>query len=355
MPCKPQKARRLIEGKVAKPIWSNFGLMGIQLLFPTSENIQKTVVAIDAGTKFEGLSLIAGKENLLNVMWLLPDKKVITKKKETQRELRRARRWRNCRRRPARFNNRIRSKGWIAPSQLVVVNSRLKAITELFKYYPITFVGFEDVKFNHKAKRWGKNFSTVEIGKTKIKDYLKGFVGNNIVYFKGSDTQDIRKKLSLPKLSDKSAQKFSSHCVDSFCMAVNLVGDYNIVPNRSMIIVDDTYRPQRRKLFDTEPASGDYLKKLKVSFNRGTFSGKVKEGGYFARYSSGNYRGVRKGSICSKGQVVGGTGKNTLYVKEFGEMFNSKGNKVLQRAVSLNSIHWYSKQFKTRHIGDAND
>jgi len=352
MPCKPQKARKLLQGKVAKVMWNKFGMMGIQMLFPTAENLQKTVFAIDGGTKFEGVSLIIGKENLLNVMWLLPNKKTITQKLDKRRELRRARRWRNCRRRQARFDNRVRSSGWIAPSQLVVVNSRLKLIKEFFRCYPISIVGFEDVKFNHRDKHYGKNFSTMEIGKTKIKNYLKSFVGENIVYFNGYETQDVRKKLNLPKVNDKSAQKFSSHCVDSFCMAVNIINDYSITPNRSIIIVDDTYRSQRRKLFDSEPASGNYLEKLKQSYLKGNFSGKIKAGGYFAKYSEGNFKSIRKGSMSNVGQIIGGT-KNTLYVKEFDEMINSKGKKVLQRTIPLKNVIWYSKQFKTKFIGEG--
>jgi hypothetical protein len=354
MPCKPNKARKLICGRVAKPIWNKFGIMGIQLLIPTAENIQEAVLAIDGGTKFEGLSLVIGKENMINVMWLLPNKKTITQKLNKRRELRRARRWRNCRRRVCRFNNRSRDKNWLAPSQLVIVNSRLKAIKEFFKYYPINIVGFEDVKFNHRDKKWGKNFSTMEIGKTKIKNYLKSFVGKNIIYFDGYKTQDIRKQLNLPKVNDKSAQKFSSHCVDSFCMAVDILKDYTIVPNKSIIIVDDTYRSQRRKLFDTQPSSGKNLEKLKVSFQKGNFSGKIKDGGYFAKYSEGNFKGIRKGSMSNVGQIIGGT-KNTLYIKEFDEMINSKGKKVLQKTVPLKDVTWYSKQFKTKFIGGSND
>jgi hypothetical protein len=351
MPCKPQKARKLLQGKVVKVVWNKFGMMGIQMLFPTAENLQKTVFAIDGGTKFEGFSLIVGKENLVNVMWFLPNKKTITQKLDKRRELRRARRWRNCRRRQARFDNRVRSSDWIAPSQLVVVNSRLKCIKEFFKCYPITNIGFEDVKFNHRDKKWGKNFSTMEIGKTEIKNYLKSFVGDNIVYFKGSKTQEIRKNLNLPKVTDKSAQKFSSHCVDSFCMAVEIANNKSIIPNRSIIIVDDTYRSQRRKLFDSEPASGKYLKKLKQSYIKGNFSGKIKDGGYFAKYSEGNFKGIRKGSLSNVGQIIGGT-KNTLYIKEFNEMFNSKGKKVLQKTTPLKNVIWYSKQFKTKFIGE---
>ena len=134
-------------------------------------------------------------------------------------------------------------------------------------------------------------------------------------------------------------------------MAVNIINDYSIIPNRSIVIVDDTYRSQRRKLFDSEPASGKYLEKLKQSYLKGNFSGKIKDGGYFAKYSEGNFKGIRKGSMSNVGQIIGGT-KNTLYVKEFDEMFNSKGNKILQRTVPFKNVIWYSKQFKTKYIGE---
>ena len=72
---------------------------------------------------------------------------------------------------------------------------------------------------------------------------------------------------------------------------------------------------------------------------------------YFAKYSEGNFKGIRKGSMSNVGQIIGGT-KNTLYVKEFEEMINSKGKKVLQRTIPLKNVIWYSKNFKTKLIGD---
>jgi len=98
-PCKPQKARKLLIGGVAKVVWNKFGEFGIQMLIPTREHTPKVVLGIDTGTKFEGLSLIVGKENQLNVMWLLPDKKKLVRKLKERRILRRAKRQRNCRRR----------------------------------------------------------------------------------------------------------------------------------------------------------------------------------------------------------------------------------------------------------------
>ena len=143
-PCKESKARKLMEGKQANPVWNKFGQIGIQMLVDTRKETPKTIFGQDWGTKFEGYSLISGKENILNVMWKLPDKKKLVTKLEERRRLRRARRWRNCRRREARFDNRERND-FIAPSQLQIVNSRLKCIGEFFKCYPIKKVAVEDV------------------------------------------------------------------------------------------------------------------------------------------------------------------------------------------------------------------
>jgi len=313
-PCKQSKARKLLKGKQAKPIWNKFGQFGIQMIIETNNQTPETILGIDNGTKFEGYSIVSEKENNTNVMWLLPNKKTLIKKLKERRILRRTRRFRNCRRRKARFDNRNKD-GFIAPSQLQIVQSRLKAIKEFFKSYPISKVAFEDVKFNHRDKRWGKNFSTIEIGKNMIKKFITNKIGReNLILFEGTETYNIRNIKGLKKSSNKSAENFNSHCVDSFVIASELVKCNT--PKKEIIIVDDTYRPTRRRLHDTN------------------FS----KGGKRDKYSTGNFKGIRKGSVCNFGQVVGGT-KNTIYIRD-------DNNKRFGR--SLKKIDWYSKHFKVK-------
>lgn len=307
-PCKPQKARKLILGRVAIVVWNKFGQFGIKMLVQTREFTPKTILGIDWGTKFEGLSLISGSDNLLNVMWLLPDKKVLVRKLKERRILRRARRFRNCRRREARFNNRNKD-GFIAPSQLMMVNSRLKCIKEFFKCYPISKVAIEDAKFNHASKRYGKNFSTIEIGKNLIYDWIKEKY--DLKLFKGRETKKLREELGLKKGSNKSAEHFNSHCVDSFTLAYQFS---EAKPNFNILIVDDTYRPKRRRLHDSQ------------------FS----KGGIRDKYSTGNYKGIRKGTICEFGQICGGTGK-IYYIR-------NSDNKRIGRV----KITWLSHSFKIK-------
>lgn len=319
-PCKKGKARKLLLGGVAKVVWNKFGQFGIHLLVPTRQEKPKTVLGIDFGTKFEGVTVVTKEQNNFNVMWLLPNKKMIVRKLDERRILRRARRQRNCRRRQARFDNRSR-KNFIAPSQKVLVDSRLKYIKEIFNCYPISKVAIEDVKFNHRDNRWGKNFTTIEIGKNMIYDYMSKKLGgrDNIILFEGWETQNLREETGLKKSSNKSAEHFNSHCVDAFVLAERTLNDNVCSLNENIIVVDDTYRPTRRRLHDTQ------------------FS----KGGIRYKYSEGNFKGIRKGSICEFGQVVGGT-KNTVWIR-------NSDNKRIGR--SINKIDWYSKKFKVKSEG----
>lgn len=320
-PCKISKARKLMEGKQAKPIWNKFGEFGIQMLVDTRKETPKTILGCDFGTKFEGYSIVSGKENILNVMLKLPDKKKLVKKLEERKRLRRARRFRNCRRRKCRSNNRNKD-GFIAPSQLQIINSRLKCIKELFKFYPIQKVALEDVNFNHRDKRYGKNFTTMEVGKKKLYGWIRTKVGtDNLILFNGYDTKEFREKLGLKKTKDKSAKKFSSHCVDSFVIANELSKAKH---NKNIIYVDDNYRCVRRRLHDSQFAKG----------------------GIRAKFSSGNFRGIRKGTICEFGQIVGGT-KEQVWYQDF-EMRGKR--KVYQKGKTLKKINWLSHKYKSEVI-----
>ena len=306
-PCKPSKARKLLKGKQAKPVWNKFSRFGIQLLVETRKEHPETRLGYDLGTKFEGHAVVCGKENNLAVMWKLPDKKKIVRKLKERSRLRKARRFRNCRCRPARFNNRNKD-GFIAPSQMVILQSRLKALSELFRCYPIDISVVEDVKFNHRDKHWGKNFSTMEIAKNKMYDWLRK--RSKLILVEGHETQEKRKKLGYRKTKDKGAENFTAHCTD----ALTLATDVTIMPG-DFVVVDDTYRPVRRRLHDTQPSKG----------------------GIRYPYSSGNFKGIRKGTMCKFGQICGGT-KNNVWIRD-------ENNKRIGR--SLSKIGWLSHGFKT--------
>lgn len=305
MPTTKARARKLLKAKVAEPVWSKFGTFGIQLLTNTSEHVQNVSLGVDNGTKFEGYSVASENENLLNVKLNLPEKWKIKEKLEKRRILRRTRRQRKTRRRPARFNNRSR-KYFIAPSQLVVVRSRIKIITELFKIYPVSLVGLEDVCFNHAKHKKGKNFSTVEIGKNKIREFIRERA--KLFEFKGYETKELREKYGYQKISDKSSDSFESHNCDSLSLAIEVNGGSRLEPLKP-IVVDDTYRPVRRSLHKQLPNKGGTRKE----------------------YSKGTVFGLRKGKLVGhKGQkyLLTGVYKNMYRITDMFSQAKDKRNQV---------------------------
>jgi len=321
-PTTPKRAKKLMKEKQARPLWNKFGQFGIHMEVSTRTEKPKSVLGIDNGTKFEGYTVTVGKENIIGIMWKLPDKKKLVKKLVERKQLRRARRFRNCRRRKCKFQNR--KETFIAPSQKQIIDSRLKCIKELYNYYPIDGVAIEDVCFNHKKYRWGKNFTTIEIGKKIIDDF---FINKNIkIYkFKGHQTESFRKKYGYQKLKcNKSKIDFRTHCADALSITAETMGIGYIEPTENFIYVDDSYRCTRRRLHDTQYSKGNIR----------------------YPYSSGSFKGISKGCIIGfdggYGQLVGGT-KNNCWYRDF-ELRNKKP--ILQKGKIIKKIRWISHGFK---------
>jgi len=143
-------------------------------------------------------------------------------------------------------------------------------IKNICNIYPIKHIGIEDVCFNHRDNKWGKNFSTVEIGKNKIREFVLSIA--KLIEFKGWETKELREKFGYKKISDKSKNCFESHCSDSLAIASEIYGD-RINPNSNLIVVDKTYLPVRRKIHDSNISKGgvrkDYSKGTVKSIQKG--------------------------------------------------------------------------------------
>ncbi|GEM_PF-372407 len=248
MPCKPAKARKLLEQGKAIKKWSKLGIFYIQLTFdPTSEpnKDQKVTIGIDPGSKFDGYAVTTKTVNLTG-MSVLPSG--IADKLETRRRMRRVRRYRNTRQRPCRFDNRNRN-GFVAPSQKAKVEFRLKVIKELCKLFPVTDFAAEDVRFNHYKKRWGKHFSTVEIGKTILYTELQKMGALHL--FQGYQTKEQREKLGLKKISKKDKRTPETHATDAIALA-SLIYPVEVL-TMYPFYVWKRYQNSRRQLHRFEP------------------------------------------------------------------------------------------------------
>ncbi|MFQ6119176.1 MAG: RRXRR domain-containing protein [Methanosarcinales archaeon] len=237
MPTKASRARKWIKSGKAIKRWSKTGLFYVQLqVEPSDTKLQEMVLALDPGSRFDGITISTQREVQLQSMLILP--KGIAKKLEDRKRLRRARRYRKCRRRPCRFNNRKRVEGWIAPSQKAKVDFRLKIINLLKEIYPITTYLVEDVRFNHYKKRWGKHFSTVEIGKTLLYNTLASY--GSLVKYSGVDTSNFRRLYRIKKTSNKKSITRESHANDALALCC---GYYGVKPsNYSLFLALKRYR-----------------------------------------------------------------------------------------------------------------
>ncbi|HBE44830.1 MAG TPA: hypothetical protein DDW17_05085 [Deltaproteobacteria bacterium] len=318
MPTTPAKARKLIKGKQAIGKWSKLGIFYIQMQRPVGDRTQEVAFGLDPGSKFEGVAVVSKEKVLQTGMNILP--KGIVKKLEQKRRQRRFRRYRKTWRRPARFDNRTRAEGWIAPSQKAKVDFRLKIIEELKKLYPITKAVVEDVRFNHYKKRWGKHFSTVEIGKKRTYDKLIEWFGE-VRLISGVETGEIRKEYRAKKVSEKREKSVYSHAIDAVVIAAKETGlGLLMIPS---FFIWRRYQYPRRQLH-------------KSQFKKGGI--RRREGG------SNSMEGFRKGDVVLyRGELARGGG----YREGIGlslHQFDTDNKRFTQRAKPSDCIRLFNQK-----------
>ena len=145
-PCHPSVARKLLSQKKAV-LFRRYPLTII--LKKTVENPQAEPVELklDPGSKTTGIALVQGNK----VVWgaeLTHRGQAIKASLESRRSLRRSRRNRKTRYRQARFLNRKRPEGWLAPSLQHRVETTLTWVNKLIKFVPIGSISQELVKFD---------------------------------------------------------------------------------------------------------------------------------------------------------------------------------------------------------------
>ena len=144
MPCKEAKARHLLRDKKAKVVRKI--PFTIQLLFDCEENVQPISLGIDAGSKHIGVSATTESKVLYEADVELRND--IVDLISTKREARRTRRNRKTRYRKARFNNRKREKGWLAPSIRQKIETHLQVVKDVHKILPVSKITVETASFD---------------------------------------------------------------------------------------------------------------------------------------------------------------------------------------------------------------
>jgi hypothetical protein len=251
MPTKASRARRWIAQGKAVAKWSKLGIFYVQLTVDAGCHTQEIGLGLDPGSQYDGIAIVSTKEVLQTGMTELPQG--ITKKLQQRRNQRRNRRGRKCRRRECRVNNRARAENWLAPSQHSKIAFKLTIIAGLRNLYPISQCVVEDVCFNHYQKRWGKHFSTVEIGKTLLYDTLCEWLGQ-LKLVSGVETAQLRVKYGINKCTDKRKRVAESHAIDALVIIADVLDLTNIeIPS---FYVWKRYQYRRRQLHKFQYETG---------------------------------------------------------------------------------------------------
>jgi hypothetical protein len=236
-------------------------------------------MGVDSGSKFHGISIISGNKTVLNgmieaVTWV---KKAV----EVRRTMRRARRFRNCWRRPARFNNRLNGRKFIPPSTKARWQELLRIIKELKRVLPITDIVVEDVKAVTKKgqKRWNKNFSPLEVGKNWFYGEITK-LGVNLHIRQGYETSKLRNMYQLDKAKNKAEKSFDSHAVDAWTLAASKTSAAK--PDDTSLNYWIPIRFHRRQLHRLEFSEGGvrspYGSTRSLGLHRGTLVNHIKYG-----------------------------------------------------------------------------
>jgi 5-methylcytosine-specific restriction endonuclease McrA len=187
MPCHPARARELLRKGKAK-VFRRFPFT-IILSERAGGAVQTIAFKVDPGSKTSGMALVADCKRGKRVIWaavLEHRGQQIKNALENRRALRRSRRSRHTRYRPARFDNRRRPAGWLPPS----LQSRLDNLwtwwCRLNRACPIASLAQELVRFDtqlmQNAEISGIEYQQGELAGYEVREYLLEKWGRKCAY-----------------------------------------------------------------------------------------------------------------------------------------------------------------------------
>lgn len=166
----------------------------VQLDYDSTTYTQDVSLGIDAGSKHVGVSASSEKKEMLAAQVEL--RSDIVNLLSTRRELRQTRRNRKTRYRKARFDNRKKKDGWLAPSVEQKIESHLKVIRLVHKLLPITKTTIEVAQFDaQKIKNPDINCEDYQQGEQmgfwNVREYVLIRDGHKCVHCKGKSKDQI--------------------------------------------------------------------------------------------------------------------------------------------------------------------
>lgn len=297
MPCSPKRARKLMKSGKAIPRHLK-GLFYIKLTDRSDGDTQSVAVGIDPGSSFKGYTVKSATRTFLNVNSQAADGKRIKKIMETRSNSRRSRRQRKT---PYRANkmNRSRSKLWVPPSTKARWQLKLNILKWFARLYPVTNVVVEDINVTTVKGGSSRNlaFSAIQAGKNWLYSHILA-LGYSLTTFKGSQTASFRRRLGLFKTKNKASKLFDSHCVDSWVLANEVLGN-QLKPDLTHVLVLKPLIHTRRQLHRLNFKKGGVRSRLGGTMSLGIQRGTLVEHVKYGKCIVGGNNGVDRVSLHS--------------------------------------------------------
>jgi 5-methylcytosine-specific restriction endonuclease McrA len=181
MPCSEKRARLLLTKRRAA-VFRRYPFT-IILNDRTQDDceLQPIEVKLDPGSKVTGIAVVRKGEGnrsdaVLHLAELTHRGRQISEAMKARAAFRRRRRSANLRYRPARFDNRTKSKGWLAPSLRHRVETTMSWVSRIRRYAPVFGIAMELVRFDlqkmENPEISGVEYQRGELFGFELREYL---------------------------------------------------------------------------------------------------------------------------------------------------------------------------------------
>jgi len=190
-PIEPGYARKLLGwGKAA--VFKRYPFTLILKEARPEAEVKPLRLKLDPGSKTTGLALVNDATGeVVFAAELTHRGQAIKNSLDSRRALRRGRRSRKTRYRPARFNNRTKPKGWLPPSLVSRLENVMTWVRRLYHLTPITALSMELVRFDTQLMQSpeisGVEYQKGELQGYEVRQYLLEKWGRKCAYCKAGN------------------------------------------------------------------------------------------------------------------------------------------------------------------------
>ena len=173
-------------------------------------------VKLDPGSRHTGIAIVDDRDQVVMLAELEHRGHLIKRNMDSRRAVRRHRRNRNTRYRPARFLNRKIPKGWLAPS----VKSRADNVINFIKKYKklinidkvmIEHVSFDTAQMSSNTKLYGVKYQQGPLYQQKLRSFIFSRSNGKCVYC-GAQAEEIDHVIPRAKGGTNSVYNLVASC-----------------------------------------------------------------------------------------------------------------------------------------------